>query len=357
MKSPVQVEKKTDNNLSNLPAEIRKQLESFISQTTDEALDLVVNLTGKYIDEKQRLELKREFEREEGPRIEEAIAKAYHIGLELREEYEQKKLETDSLKEKFYFVTDTVFKSFMPEIPENVHAMDYLFQVCDELSRDFRFNWRYLKGTRYIEYQQGLEQLMGELAREHKISKSCEVLIEFKNSEDSYLLLQATLQRVIKHYEFLRRNFPKIAKKQVDKYLEVYEELSGHYEKFISLIVTLIGLLRMNTGYRYEAARKKGANRNIRFIEKSGWEIFVSGYNRNIRNAIAHKTCKVDIIKETVEFIDRNKTVTLTFKEVQKETRELSALLLILPHLLISLFCLAILSIREMLNCFPEEET
>jgi len=256
--------------MSDIPKEIRKQLKSFISQTTDEALDLVVNLTGKYIDDKQRIKLKREFEREEGAKIEETITEAYRLGLQFKEEYEQKKLETGSLKEKFYLVTDTVFKSSMPEIPKNVHAMDYLFQVCEELLRDFRFNWRYLKGTRYTAYQQGLEKLMGELVKEHKLGKSWEILNEFKNSEDFYLLLQATLQRVIKHYEFLRRNFPRIAKKQVDKYLEVYEELSGHNEKFISLIAALIRLSRMNAGYKYEAARKKGTNRNIRFIEKSG---------------------------------------------------------------------------------------
>lgn len=340
--------------MSDIPKEIRKQLKSFISQSTDEALDLVVNLTGKYIDKKQRIKVKRDFESGEGARIEETITKAYRLGLQLKEESEQKKLETASLKEKFYFVTDAIFKSAMPEIPKNVHAMDYLFQICEELLRDFRFNWGYLKNTKYAEYQQGLEKLMGKLTKEHKIGESWEVLNEFKNSEDFYLLLQATLQRVIKHYEFLRRNFPKIAKKQVDKYLEVYEELSGHYEKFVSLIAALIRLLRMNADYRYEAARKKGANRNIRFIENSGWEIFVSGYNGNIRNAIAHKTCKVDIIKETVKFIDRDRAFTLTFNEVQKETRELSALLLILPHVLMSIFCLAILSIRDMLENLPE---
>lgn len=339
--------------MSALPAEIRKQLKSYISKTTDEALDLLVNLTGKYIDEKKREKLKKEAELEVGAKIEEAIAKAYQIGLQLKEEYQQRKLETGSLREKFYFMTDAVFKSAMPEIPKNVHAMDYFFQVCEELPR-VRFNWRYLKDTKYSAYLQGLEKLTGKLKKEKKISESWEVLNQFGNSKDFYLLLQATLQRVIKHYKFLRRNFPKIAKKQVDKCLEVYDELSGHYEKFISLIAALIRLSKMNADYRYETARKKGSYQNIRFIEKSGWKIFVSGYNRNIRNAIAHKTCKVDIIKETVEFIDRNKVSVLSFKEVQKATRELSAILLILPHVFVSIFCLAVLSIREMLDSFPE---
>jgi len=317
---------------------------------TDEAIDLVVNLTGKYIDEKKREKLKTEAEIEVVTKIEEAMINAYQTGLRLKEEYQRKKLETGSLKEKFYLVTDAPFKSLMPEIPKNVHAMDYLFQVCEELLRDFRFNWRYLKDTKYVVYRQGLERLLEELKKEDKISKSWEVLNEFKDSKDFYLLLQATLQRVIRYYEFLRRNFPKIGKKQIDKYLEIYEELSGHYEKFISLIATLIRFLQMNANHKYETARKKGPSQNIRFIEKSGWEIFVAGYNGKIRNAIVHKTCRVDIIRETVEFIDRKKTMSLTFKGVQKETRELSALLLILPHVFVSIFCLAVLSLREVLD-------
>lgn len=335
--------------MSNLPRETRKQLKSFLSKTTDEALDLVVNLTGKYIEEKKREKLKKEAELEVGTKIEEAMAKAYRIGFELKEEYEQKKLETGSLKEKFYLVTDTVFKSIVPGIPKNVHAMDYLFQVCEELLRDFRFDWRYLKDTKYTTYLQGLEKLMGELKKNKKLNKSWEVINEFKDSKDAYPLLQATLQRVIKYYEFLARDFSKIEKKQVDKYLETYEELSGHYEKFISLIAALIQLLQTNTNYKYDTARKRGLSRNIRLIENAGWKIFVSGFDRNIRNAIVHKTCKVDILKENVEFIDRNKTIILTFREVQRETRELSALLLILPHVFISIFCLAVLSIRDIL--------
>jgi len=35
---------------ANLPLEIRQQIKSFISKTTDETIDLVVNLSGRYID-------------------------------------------------------------------------------------------------------------------------------------------------------------------------------------------------------------------------------------------------------------------------------------------------------------------
>ena len=45
--------------MSKIPEEIRKQLKSFVSKTTDETLDLITNILGKYIDEKQRKKLKK----------------------------------------------------------------------------------------------------------------------------------------------------------------------------------------------------------------------------------------------------------------------------------------------------------
>jgi len=332
---------------------MRKRMKSFVSKTSDEAIDLVVNLTGKYIDKEKRRKLKRDAEIEIGTKIEEAIAETYQIALEIAEECQQKKPNTDSFKEKFYSLTDTYFKSFMPGIPKNTHVMDHLFQVCKEL-KDSRFDWAYLKDTKYSKRLEGMEKLANELQEAGKIGKSWEVLNEFKDSKDFYLLLQATLQRILKHYEFLAQDFSEIRKKQVDKYLEIYDELSGVYEKFIALLFALIQLSRTEAIYRYESARKRSLSSNIFFIKENGWEILVSGFNRNIRNAIAHKTCNVDILQETVEFIDRDTTVVLTFKEAQKETRELGALLLILPHIFILIFCLQILSVKEILENLPK---
>ena len=339
--------------MPKLPEKMRKQLKTSVSKITDEALDLVVNLIGKGIDEKKREKLKKEAELDVGTKIEKAITRSYNIGLELREEFEQNKLESKSIKEKFYLVTDVLFRSIESDIPKNVHAMDYLFQILEELSMDFRFNFSYLKNTKYIEGLKGLEELIHELKEENKIGKSWEVLNEFKGSKDSYLVVQVTVQKLFKYYEFLASDFSEIKKEHIDKYLEIYEELSGLYEKLVSLISTLIHLLRSDDSFKYEAARRKGLHNNISYINKAGWKIFVSDFDRNMRNAIVHKTCPVDIIKETVEFIDRKKTITLSFREVQKKTRQLSALLLILPHVLVSIFYMAILPLKEMLDSLP----
>jgi len=328
---------------------MREQLKSLLSKTTDEAFDLVINLSGKYIDEETRAKLKKNSELEFSQKIEETITKAYETGLKLSKEYQEKKLEKDSIKDNFYLVTDTLFKAIFPDIPKHVHAMDHFFQVCEELMRDFRFEMYYLKETEYEAYLQSLERLIYRLKQERKIENSWKVFNDFKDSKDFFPILQATLQRILKCYEFLERDFATIEKKQIDRYLEIYTELSGLYEKFISLIAVLTQLLQMKGIPKYEVARKRGLSSNINSVKGSGWGIFVSGFNRKMRNAIAHKSFKIDIIMETVEFIDRNKTYSLSFKEVQEETRELSAVLLLFPNLFISIFCLAVLSIKEVL--------
>ena len=342
--------------MSNLSEEMRKQVKFFLSKTSDETIDKIVNLTGKYIGEKKREKLKKESELEAGTKIEEAIAQAYQIGLHLEKELQQKELSTSSMKEKFYLLTDTVAKPFLSDIPKNVHAMDYLFQVCEELE-DSRFSFPYRKDTRYSQYLRNLKRLFEKLGEKDGIeSKLWNVFNDFKDSKDAYTLVQATLQRLVNYYKFLGKNIKVIRKKHVDKYLEIYDELCGHYEKLIALVAVLQELLLENDTPKYEIMRKRRLYENMRFVEGHGWGSFTEGFNRNIRNALAHKTYNVDLIKETVDFYDVRKTFTLTFKEVQKETRELSALLLILPHVLISIFCVAILSIRKVLDSLPESE-
>jgi len=328
--------------MSNLPEEARRQLRSYISEATDKSLDLFANLLGRRIDEKDRIRLKREAEAEVGPKIEEAVTKGFQIAVKLKEEAQLNKLETASVKEKFYLVTDNIFETVLPEIPREEHAMDYLFETCKELL-DLRFTFSFLKNTRYSEYLQSLESLIEKLKEEGKIDKAWDLIYEFKDTSDAYTLLQATFQKIIDYYKFLSQDFPTIEKKHLDKYLEIYSEMSGQYEKIIALIAALVKILRTDASYMYENARKKK-------IEKHGMRGLISGFYRNIRNALAHKTYKLDIIKETVDFYDIDRTITLTFEEIQKETRELATLLLILPHLLIFIFCSAVLSMKETLD-------
>jgi hypothetical protein len=330
--------------MSNFPEEARKQLKSSISKMTDESLNLVANLLGIRYSKKDRIRLKRETEAEVGAKIEEAISRGYQVAVKLARDLQTE--DSDVAIEQFYLITDTIFKAVFPDIPEEMHAMDYFIDLGEELS-DFRFTFPFLEDTRYLEYLQSLQSLGDMLTDKDKISEAFKVIYEFKESKDAFPLLQSTFQRLIDYYEFLSDDSVVVEKKKLDKYLEIYGELSGQYEKFIALVAVMLAMVRENADHSYENARKRRLYNNIRYIEKRGWKSLTSGFNRNLRNAIAHKTYKVDIVRETVEFHDVSKAITLTFGEVQRETRELGALLLLLPHIFISVFRSAVLSVRE----------
>ncbi len=157
---------KSDSIMSSLPEEIREKIKRLVSETTDEAFDLIVNLSGKYVSKKKMGDIKREAELEVGQEIEKSIAKAYQIGINLENQYQNMKSDVETAKENIYSITDSVFKSLYSEIPGDIHALDYFFQFFEELDREFRFDMSYLSTTKYSEYLEALEELIVELKRE-----------------------------------------------------------------------------------------------------------------------------------------------------------------------------------------------
>lgn len=341
---------KVSITLTKLPIELREQLKRLVSEMTDETFDLVVNLSGKYLGKKKIRDIKRKVELEVSSEIEKAMARAYQIGINLQNEYQNKELDAKKFKESFYSITDSIFKPFDSDIPDDVHALDYFFQIVNEIHKEFRFDMPYLFTTKYSQYLNVIEELTNNLKKEGKLGKAFSILFEFRKSNDMYIIVQVTLQKLISYYQFLQTDYSLIKKKHVNKYLEIYEELSGFYEKFLSLVTTLIHLLNDYNPPEYETVRKKGLYENIQYIKKTGWTTFSYEFNRNIRNAIVHKTYKVDILKEEIDFIDRTRTLKLSFQEIQNKTRELSALILLFPHVFISIFCAGVTSFKEQLN-------
>jgi len=186
-----------DSIMSSLSDEMREKIKSLISETTDESFDLVINLSGKYLSKKKISEIKRKAELELGQEIEKAIAKAYQIGINLQNQYQNKEPEPEKLKENFYSITDSIFKSLYSDIPDNEHALDYFFQNVEELHNEFRFDMPYLYTTKYRQYLNALEELTVELAKEKKLGEVFSILSEFRNSNDSSCFyVKAVFQRL-----------------------------------------------------------------------------------------------------------------------------------------------------------------
>jgi hypothetical protein len=339
--------------IQELPIDIQMRLKNFFSKTFDEQIDLIINLSGKYINEQQRAKMKKKAETDLLKPMEQSIINGYNTALKLREKYQQKKsLDSLAPKEIFYSTTDFVLQSSnVFSIPKNVHAWDHLFQVCEELQREFRFEISYLENTKYNAYVREIDKIVADLKRKKQLPQVWNILMKFFSSDDFYFIVQSTLQKLGKYYSYLEKDFPQVDKKVVDRYLEIYMELAGIYEKVISLISALIQTAENYNFSCYE--RKKDLAIILSQVKKAGHKTLITGFDRNIRNSLAHKTFKVNIIDHQVEFIDRKKKVIMSFNQVQNRTRELSALLLILPHVIVDVFCSLITEVKEMLESPP----
>jgi hypothetical protein len=329
----------------SLPPEWSKELRRFVSKTSEKAFDSATNIFGVYINKKLRVRMRKRAEHELMPTITNAI----QIAANMQEEIKSGRLEATSPKERFYFITDQM-RPFFKDVPKNVHVMDACFQAGEEI-KDFRFEFSYLKNTKYENYIERLGKLLDQIAKANSLNLAYNFLFkDFKDTHDAYILLQATFQKLINHYEFLEKEPRHIKKGDVDKYLEIYEEMSGHFEKCVFLIVGLVTILLTGSAPRYYDLKKRRLHQSISFLEKHKYEAIVSGFNRFIRNAIAHKSYKVDLVNESVGFLDADKEFKMSFTDLQNATRELSANLLIMVHIFVLTFCLLMLQFKDLLD-------
>lgn len=327
-----------------------KKIRGFIRKTTDEAIPLVINLSGKYISDELIKGVRTKAETDLGRQIEGVFKKVFAVSSRLKEQVENKRFEALSEKEVFYAVTDIIFSPFIADVPRGTHVLDHLFIVMEELLQARFEDLPYLESTRYEEYVQLVDSLVDEIVKVEAMSLAYDLIWRFKDTDYAYVLVQATFQHLGAYYDFLMRNFRKIRKKQVDKYLEIYAELAGHYEKFVALIVCLLEILMKQRLPEYQKVRERGVFRNMKLIDERGYGMFISSYDRHMRNAIAHKTYKIDIVTGEVVFFDRRVRRIYDFLCVQKSTRELSALLLALPHVILFVFAHYMLELKRLLD-------
>ena len=340
-------------SIKKITKDTKNQLKKFISEKTDEQIDLIINLLGKKISETKRDKVKKKTELMLQTQIEKTLIAVSKIGLQIREHsLKSKNFATLTSKEKFYRITDIVYKSSkIINIPKNVHAMDYLFQSCEDLLRDL-FEIEDLNYPNYNLYVQNTTKLIEKLKKTNNLSKAITILENFLRSDTFYLIAQNSLQKLIKHYNFLDKEVKVVTKKEVDKYLEIYLEFAGIYEKILPLISTLIQLTKIN------ASSNKKSNQNLyntlAYVKRAGYEALVSGFDRNIRNSLAHRSFKIKIIEEKVEFIDRKKMLSLSFRDVQKRTRDLGSLLLAIPSLVIGVYGTLFLEFKKIIENLPD---
>jgi hypothetical protein len=340
----------TDNDEKNgeLPSDVRNMIKEFISDTTEESLNLVVNISGVYFDKSKRKQFKEKVKQETAPDLEEWITKNILLGKQMSREIQLKEVTGADVKEKIYRFFENM-RPTIEDIPEEVNVFEYMMSTLKEV-KDIRFELSYLEKTKYFDYIVMIEDLLERIDEESNIGSTAQFIWNFINTNDAYALMQSVFHKISEYYMFLEREHQTIKKEQVSKYLEIYDGLVGHFEKLVYLLVGLVKTFRKDLTPEYDNIKKKRLFPNLMFLKSTGYNNLVSGFNRSIRNALVHENCKINLINEVVVFYDIGFEFEMSFKELQQATRELSANLLIIPNLIILTFYLALSRFKEILD-------
>jgi len=286
---------------------------------------LISNLIGKDIRKKFKI----------APLNEKGLQEKLNRVIKEINELDKKTSSATTFKEKIS-IFKTFCRTFATEAPKDVDILEWIMSQLDprlQISNDIKLS----KNTNYLNYVNTLEKLAQEIYEREKDEPARAFLQDFKKSEDSYILGQSVFKS-IDNYKHLQKKFRRIRKSHVEKCIRIYSDLSGDYEKQLRIIVGLLKLLRTRDIPRYQSIRSRGLYNNITMIEEEkDYLILVEGFDRIIRNSIAHNSYVFDVIKKEIKFVDRENRISLSYTEFVGRVRELNALVWAL-HLIHAIF-------------------
>lgn len=228
-------------------------------------------------------------------------------------------------------IVDNLMRTFIPAIPKEQHALDWFIQFYQNTLRPPR-DFVYLSQTKFDEYRVAFTNIIVKIYDIGNGEALRKFLNDISKSDDAHVVVQSFFTRLLKCYEYLQKPVMRVTKRKLEKYIYIYDELSGHFEKQTSILVGLLDILK-GIEPNYQAIRKRQLGINLERLDKSLFKPLITSFRRIIRNAIAHKTYAFDPINKKIEFINRKGKLILNYDQFICETRELSSVVFVLWQL------------------------
>ncbi len=230
-------------------------------------------------------------------------------------------------------LAESGFKSYLKDIPPGKNVIDFLIDFFG--SKETLQPGNYLLGTSYEKYTAAVAELSKDFVASVPMDKRSEFLDSvFSSGQDVLSMGQSVITEFPKMHKDLSMQRQRFTKKQATKDIEYYDKLAGHYEKCIS---TVAGVIRLTNGENvtYEIMRRRKLASNLRTVNDSKYSLLTAGFNKNIRNALAHKQFMVNPQKRNVTFYDpiARFSVDYSYKEINEKTKELCALFISIQRL------------------------
>lgn len=207
-------------------------------------------------------------------------------------------------------------------VPHGIHLADYSWQFFLTFINAPLY-WGFYKKTNYRKYRNQLNEIVYPIFRQ-KDQLAEGFLNEFETSPDGTVIAQSSFMVIQRQSEYLCYYRRRFNKRQIDRLIEIYRQMSGLYEKFIRVIV---GFIEIEEGKEpnYEHIKKNSLSSNIKRVSKK-YPILTEDFNLTVRNSIAHTTYFVSLSYGTIKFIDSNSEVTLSFSDFFRLCRLITTL-------------------------------
>ena len=232
-----------------------------------------------------------------------------------------------------YKAADVFLRSVITDVPSDKLALDYLIENLE--ARTTLPPAGYLAETSYVEYRRLLSELAQEVCSKTPRPKVHEYLDSVYSAHDDMLSVgQSFVIKLPNQYKALTKVRKHFTRKAAEQYIAIYGELAGQFEKGIAIVVGLIELLQ-NHSPKYLSIRKRRLATNLKKVEQSSCSILASNFDRSMRNAMMHGTRFFNPVKNSVQFYGpgKKRAWELTYREIARKTKELSALVLALHQL------------------------
>ena len=223
-------------------------------------------------------------------------------------------------------LVESGFKPYLKDIPPGKNVIDFIIDYFG-LQKTLPPG-SYLLGTSYEKYVATVVELSKDFVASVPMNKRSEFLDSvFSSGQDLLSMGQSVITEFPKMNKYLSTKRKRFTKKQATKDIEYYDKLAGNYEKCIS---TVAGVIRLINGQNvtYESMRRRQLAPNLRTVNESKYALLTKGFDKNIRNALAHKQFTFYTTKRKVNFYDpiARFSVDFTYKEINEKTKELYAL-------------------------------
>ncbi len=195
---------------------------------------------------------------------------------------------------------------------------------------------KFIQHTNYAKYIKALESLIYHIYRQKRQGKLYNLFMQEIQSEEGEIWLQNIIKAIKSSIKLLKKSNIRSCKKDFEKLKNTYLNLSGIYEKLIPLALGIIIILKGQGDADFHELNKRRLADIINKINSkySKFKILTSGFNKTIRNAIAHSNIKHTITKNQLTFYSHKKNIDLPYSQFLSQTQDLFSLVLALLNLI-----------------------